>query len=203
MSRKHLSVPLSVLAVLALGAPSFGVVFNDPPNVDAIIETARARQTEIMNSSNTILATAEAENHRDLTTEERTEVDNLAAEFDRLEDDIKRREGIAARNALLTTPRNRQTEPDPVEPVEAANDGRPQNQGQRRRRVLRPLLASRPAATAVSAISATSPTPSAWAPCAAAKWTPGCATQRSRPIPVKAPAPMAASRSRPTSALRS
>jgi HK97 family phage major capsid protein len=130
---KHFTVPGSVLAVLAIGAlfKDF-LVFNEPP-VDAIIEAHRARQNEIMNTSNTILATADADNHRDLTVEERQQVDALGVEFDTLEEDIKRREGIAARNALLTTPRPRQTEADPADPADPAADPgqRQQNNGQR------------------------------------------------------------------------
>lgn len=123
---KHFTVPGSVMAVLAMGSPSFGFVFNEP-NPDAVIEAHRARQTEIMNTVNTLTATAEAENHRDLTTAESQQVDELGAEFDRLEADVQRREGIAARNALLTTPRARQTDPDPIDPVETENNGTRQN----------------------------------------------------------------------------
>lgn len=119
---KHFTVPCSVLAVLAIGAPAFGFVFNESAT-DAVIEAHRARQTEIMNSVNTITAAAEADNHRDLTTEESRQVDELGAEFDRLQDDITRREGIAARNALMTAPRARQTEPDPLDPVEQPGAG--------------------------------------------------------------------------------
>lgn len=125
MSNKHLRVPLSVLAVLAIGAPAFGCMFNEP-NADTIIETARARQTDLMNSSNAILAAAEAES-RDLTDAERTQINGLTAEFDQLEADIQIRERVAAQNALLTTPRNRQTEADPIDPVEPEANGTRQN----------------------------------------------------------------------------
>lgn len=110
---KHCTVPGSVLAVLAIGAPAYGFVFNEPPNHDAIIEQARARQGEIMDASNTVLATADAENHRDLTADERRQVDDFASEFDQLEEDIKRRQGLVARNALLNAPQARRTESDP------------------------------------------------------------------------------------------
>lgn len=123
---KHFTVPGSVLAVLAMGAPAFGFILNEPPT-DQVIEAHRARQTEIMNTVNTITATAEADNHRDLTTEESKQVDDLGAEFDRLEEDVQRREGIAARNAVLTAPRARQTEADPLDPPEPEATGTRQN----------------------------------------------------------------------------
>jgi HK97 family phage major capsid protein len=131
---KHFTVPGSVLAVLAIGALFKNLLVFNEPAVDAIVEAHRARQTELMNSSNTILATAEADNHRDLTVEERRQVDELGAEFDQLEDDINRRMANAARNALLTTPRARQTDPDPVDPADPAAEpnARPQNQAPRR-----------------------------------------------------------------------
>lgn len=110
---KHFSVPASVLAVLASGAPVHGFLFNDTVP-DAIIEQARSRQQALMESSTAILNRAEGEN-RDLTDAERTEVDGLAAEFDGLERDIALRERVAAQNAILTAPRGRQTDPDPIE----------------------------------------------------------------------------------------
>lgn len=138
---KRLAVPCSVLAVLAIGAPNFGFMFNEPNNTDPIIEAHRTRQTEIMNMVNTFTATAEADNHRDLTNDESRQIDELSNEFDRLEADIVRRQGIAARNALLTTPRARATEPDPVDDNGQA-DGRPQNNGQRP--AARPTAPARP-----------------------------------------------------------
>lgn len=108
---KHLIVPASVLAVLALGAPAFGLV---AARDDATITAARERQQELMTSSQAILARAESET-RDLTDAERTEVDGLAAEFDGLERDIGLRERVAAQNALLTAPRGRASDPDPID----------------------------------------------------------------------------------------
>lgn len=109
---KHFTVPASVLAVLALGAPVNGYVFADASQ-DAVFTAARERQQALMESSTAILNRAEAEG-RDLTDAERTEVDGLTAEFDGLEREIALRERVAAQNAVLTAPRARVTEPDPI-----------------------------------------------------------------------------------------
>lgn len=111
---KHTSVPASVLAVLALGAPANCIIRADA--VDAVIEAARSRQIELLDSSTAILNRAEAES-RELTADERREVDGLTSEFDTLEEDITRRERVAQQNALLNAPRGRQTDPDPADPA--------------------------------------------------------------------------------------
>lgn len=128
---KHFIVPASVLAVLALGAPVNGYFFADAP--DSAIDLARERQQALMESSTAILNRAEGEK-RDLTDQERKEVDGLTAEFDGLEAEIALRERVATQNALLTAPRGRQTDPDPVEgdPEPAATpSARPANSAQR------------------------------------------------------------------------
>lgn len=116
---KHFTVPGSVLAVLAMGAPAFGLVFADV--TDAAIQAMRDRQTELMDSSTAILNRAEGET-RDLTAAEQTEVEGLTNEFDDLERQIALRERVNAQNAALTSPRGRQTEADPIdgEPAPAA-----------------------------------------------------------------------------------
>lgn len=128
---KHFIVPASVLAVLALGAPVHGYFFAD--SADSAIELARDRQQALMESSTAILNRAEGEK-RDLTDVERKEVDGLTAEFDGLEAEIALRERVATQNALLTAPRGRQTDPDPIpgdpDPAPAArqsNAARPAN----------------------------------------------------------------------------
>lgn len=120
----HFRVPASVLAVLALGAPVRGFAFADAP--DAVIAAHRLRQQQLMESSTAILARAEVET-RDLTDAERGEVDGLTAEFDGLEREIALRERVAAQNALLTAPRGRVTEPDPIELNAADPAPRPNN----------------------------------------------------------------------------
>jgi HK97 family phage major capsid protein len=115
---KHFIVPGSVLAMLALAAPAFAVVFADADDAMAL---HRDRQQKIMESSTAIMARAEAEN-RDMTAAEVKEVEDLTKEFDGIEAQIKAREGVLARNAVLTAPRGRQTDPDDLD-----GDTQPQN----------------------------------------------------------------------------
>lgn len=110
--KKHvLCVPDSVLAVLALDAPS-GLIFADA-NVDAVIQAHRDRQIELTDSQNTILAAADAES-RELSVEEGQQLDELAGEFERLNNEITRRERVSAQSSLLTQPQGRQTDADEV-----------------------------------------------------------------------------------------
>lgn len=122
---RALRVPASVLAVLASGSPVFGAVFA---HADAVVAAHRERQEQLLESSNAILAKAEAEK-RDMTVEEGKEVDELSAEFERLDKEIERRERVAAQQAALTAPRGRQTEPEPLAgdepPLAAETDTRP------------------------------------------------------------------------------
>lgn len=107
--RKHvLVVPASVLAVLAVGVPVNGAVFAD---VDAVIQAHRDRQLELSDAQSSILARADTES-RELTVEEGRELDELSAEFERLNNEIGRRERAIAQAALLSAPRGRQSEPD-------------------------------------------------------------------------------------------
>jgi HK97 family phage major capsid protein len=109
---KHvLCVPGSVLAVLALGVPGNAILFND---VDAVIEAHRTRQGELADAQTTIVATADAEK-RELTAEESKQLDELAAEFDRLGNEIDRRERLINQTNILTASAGRQTEADPIE----------------------------------------------------------------------------------------
>jgi HK97 family phage major capsid protein len=120
---KHLIVPASVHALLALAIPPNMYFFADDP----VISAARQRQQEVVEASTTIMARAEAEN-RDLTASERTEVEGLANEFDGLEAQVSLRERVAAQNALLSSPRARATDPDPIEGDPNPQDTpRPQN----------------------------------------------------------------------------
>ncbi|CDN52528.1 HK97 family prophage LambdaSa04 [Neorhizobium galegae bv. officinalis bv. officinalis str. HAMBI 1141] len=106
---KHLTVPASVAALLALHIPSNFFLYAEDPTIAA----HRERQMELMNSSQAILARAESES-RDLTQAETDEVEGLTNEFETLESQINLRERVAQQNALLTAPRARQTDPDPV-----------------------------------------------------------------------------------------
>lgn len=123
---KHFSVPASVLALLALGAPVNGFIFADV-SPDSIVAAHRDRQTALMESSQAIMARAESET-RDLTAEEQGQIEGLTNEFDDLERQIGLRERVNAQNAVLTAPRGRQTEPDPIAgESDPAPTGRPSN----------------------------------------------------------------------------
>lgn len=123
MSKLHSHVPASVVAVLAL-PHLVNALFRAEATPEAAIASYRERQTALLESSQAILARAEAES-RDMTNAERTEVEGLTAEFDTLEREIGLRERVIQQNALLATPRGRRTEPDPVEPVAPVNNAAP------------------------------------------------------------------------------
>lgn len=105
-------VPASLLAVLATGAPLSGFIFNDAV-LDPQIDALRERQIKITDSQKAIYARMETENRADLTTEEKTEVDNLQAEFDKHEEDINRRQRLVDQQKVLGAPQGRVTEPEP------------------------------------------------------------------------------------------
>jgi HK97 family phage major capsid protein len=124
---KHICVPASVVALLALRIPENMFLFAE----DAVVAANRQRQMELMDSSTSILARAEAES-RDLTSQERNEVEGLTNEFDELEAQIALRERVSAQNAVLSAPRARATEPDPVDGDVIHPEGnRPQNASSR------------------------------------------------------------------------
>jgi HK97 family phage major capsid protein len=102
--------PASVLAILALGAPVNGTVFA---HADAVIQAHRDRQTEVVDAQAAIMARADTEK-RELTAEESKEMDELAGEFERLTNQIDRRERANSQADLLAQPRGRQTDPDPI-----------------------------------------------------------------------------------------
>lgn len=127
-AHKRLSVPASVLALLALGTPSFGAVFA---HADPVVQAHMDRQQVLMESSQAILAKAEAET-RELTETEQTEVTGLTNEFDQLKTQIELRERVANQQASLVAPRGRQTEADPIDgddqletPARISNAARP------------------------------------------------------------------------------
>lgn len=116
----HSHVPASVMAVLAL-PPLLNALILADASPEAAISSYRERQNALLESSQAILARAEAEN-RDMTNAERTEVEGLTAEFDTLEREIGLRERVIQQNALLAAPRGRRTEADPVETVATVNN---------------------------------------------------------------------------------
>src|SRR5690242_19787411 len=101
-------VPLSVLAVLAAGAPAQGMIF-----ADVTIEGYRNRQQELVTAQTDIVARAEAEK-RELTVEEKKQLDDAASEFDRLEGDIERRERLSAQSQRLSAPQPRVAVAEPI-----------------------------------------------------------------------------------------
>lgn len=74
------------------------------------IQTLKDRLLEINRQTQAIQDRADAEK-RDLGADERTSINNLFDEFERVEADIARRERIEAQNARLSTPNPRRTEP--------------------------------------------------------------------------------------------
>ena len=111
MNKRTHSVPASVLAVLALGAPACTLILND---FEATIQAQRDRQSELADAQQTILAAADAEG-RELTVEENKELDELAAEFDKIENSINRRTRAHEQSEALTASAGRQAEDDPLE----------------------------------------------------------------------------------------
>lgn len=103
-------VPGSVLALLGQKRPDCGVIANE---VDFIIENFQQRQQELLDAQTTIIAQADEEK-RELTVEEGRQLDELAAEFDRLKNEIERRQRAMAQAALLAAPRARVSDPDPL-----------------------------------------------------------------------------------------
>lgn len=107
--------PVSVLALVAMGALRNGAIFNEAPAfTDSVIDSHRDRQSALMESSQGILARAESET-RDLTEAEQTEVDGLNREFESIENQIALRTRTLTNQAALTSPRGRRAEPDDID----------------------------------------------------------------------------------------
>jgi small-conductance mechanosensitive channel len=118
MINRTVSVPASVLALLAHGAPAYAIICND---IDTTIQAHRDRQAELTEAQTTFLATADAEG-RELTVEEGQQLDELSAEFDRLDNEINRRARAQTQFEAITASAGRQADPDPTpdEPIAAA-----------------------------------------------------------------------------------
>ena len=93
-----------------------GAFFNGPTDS---IPTLKARLTELNEISIAIQAKADAENKRDLTPEEQTELDAVMSEFDDVEASIRRRERIQAQADRLGDPSPRAVPPTAVTNVSA------------------------------------------------------------------------------------
>lgn len=106
---KHV-VPASVVAVLGLGKLDFAIILNDVAD-DAVIVAHRSRQGQLLDSMRAIYDAAESE-QRDLTAEELQKTQDLDAEIDGLTAQINARQNFLVKNATLTAPQPRKTEPD-------------------------------------------------------------------------------------------
>ena len=84
------------------------LVFMDNPTTEKIREL-RDKLLELNERAQVLQATADAEN-RALTEDEEKEVEGIFAEFDRINEEIERREMIANQAARLRTSNGRQTE---------------------------------------------------------------------------------------------
>lgn len=122
------SVPASVLAVLAAGAQANSFIRAED---DAVIRGWRERQDQILAASQSILDRADAEK-RELTKEEKAEVDQNSLEFESLSGQIETRKRVQAHAALMTAPRGRQTEANDTTASPGADPVRPANQAERR-----------------------------------------------------------------------
>ena len=104
--------PASVLAVLASGAPEYAIaVFA---HADAAVEMFRARQDELLGQCQGIVDAASTDK-RDMSVEERADVERLTAEFERVGQEIALRERVSAQAAQLEQPRGRLSDPDPID----------------------------------------------------------------------------------------
>jgi HK97 family phage major capsid protein len=104
--RERAALAMAALASLA-GTALF---FNDATTIDSL----RARLVELHEISKGIQAKADAAK-RDLNADEQTELDAVMAEFDQVENDIKRRERIVAQETRLGQPAGRTVPPQPIE----------------------------------------------------------------------------------------
>ena len=83
---------------------------------DPIVAGYRARQEDLVQASNVLLAAADTAG-RELTTEERTTIRDNSAEVERLEGEIELRASVAAQDQRLRQPQARRATPNAVEPA--------------------------------------------------------------------------------------
>jgi HK97 family phage major capsid protein len=113
-------VPRSVISLLALGSTFLSGIFA---HTDGVIVAHRERQDKLLESSQAILAKAEAES-REINEDERKELKGLNNEWERLEDEIAERDRVVAMADRMAQSRGRQTDPDPI-PGDEPAQGRP------------------------------------------------------------------------------
>lgn len=92
-------------AALIAFAASFGIRADAR---DPVVAQYRARQEDLINDSQVIIDKADAEK-RELSTEEKRQIADNAAEVDRLESEVELRTRVSAQQARLTEPQDRQT----------------------------------------------------------------------------------------------
>jgi HK97 family phage major capsid protein len=122
---------LHLMALLMANPLAFKNIFNDVR--DEKIETLQDRLLELNDQMILIRNIADGEK-RDLNQDENTQLDSIFNEFDRIEADIRRRDEINAKTALLNTPQGRETEAQDPQPQNKsgarpaqAQDGKPRN----------------------------------------------------------------------------
>lgn len=110
---------------LAVTAASVAAFFGLSPNArvradGSSLEDMQNRLLELSQNANNIKALAEAEK-RDLSDDERKDLDQIFAAFEELSSDIERHERLAGINAKLATPAGRQADPaGAADPVQAS-----------------------------------------------------------------------------------
>lgn len=93
-------------------AAAFGLPLSAHVRADAAeLEAMQNRLTELGQNANNIKARATAEK-RDLTDDERKDLDQIFAAFEELSADIDRHEQVEAMNAKMSAPAGRRVEPD-------------------------------------------------------------------------------------------
>ena len=90
----------------------YGFYADDPVSQESRIEELREQLISLNDQSLNIQNAADNDN-RELTAEEADRVADIFDQFTAIETDIIRREQIVAQSRALSTPRGRQTEPDP------------------------------------------------------------------------------------------
>lgn len=93
-------------------AAAFGLPLSAHVRADAAeLEQMQNRLTELGQNANNVKARATAEK-RDLTDDERKDLDQIFAAFEELSADIERHEQVEAMNAKMAAPAGRRTDPD-------------------------------------------------------------------------------------------
>lgn len=102
------------LESIAAFATAFGYRADDE---DPIVAGYRARQEDLVQASNQLLATADNEG-RELSADERSRIRDNTAEVERLEGEINLRQTVASQDLRLHQPTPRQAQPGTMEPLQ-------------------------------------------------------------------------------------